>query len=258
MSRLPSQRRGDTILASGAVDDRIAEAGASVRKIPQSIEQLVEWQGRRWAQSRARLMEHREPCVVISRLRYSGAHDVGERVAAELGYGFFGSEIVDQIAKDEGVQRELVAGLDERVQNAIERYLVDGFRHRPLSEADFTRAATKVISTLARRGKAVILGRGAVAIVEPLHALRVFVVAPLEWRRARLAEVQRIAAAEVANRLSSEDAQRAAFLRRNFHFEQDDAVNYDLVVNTGSLGLDGAAATIIETFRQRFPDAVSE
>jgi len=220
-----------------------------------SIHQIVEMQGRRWARSQARITDHLYPSIVVTRFPYSGAHELAAQVASSLGYGFFGSEIVDEIAKNEGVQRELVAGLDERVKSAIERYVIDGFHHRPFAEQDYMRAATRVISTLAHRGRAVILGRGAAAIVDPAHALRVLVVAPLEWRRTRLAETNRLTPREAAEQLAAKDKERAEFNRRNLGFAQDDPVNYDLVVNAASLGLGPSAATILEAFHRRFRDA---
>lgn len=219
-----------------------------------SIQQIVEKQGRLWARSQARVADTRRLSIVISRFPYSGAHELAESVAASLGFGFFGSEIVDEIAKNEGVQRELVAGLDERMKSAIERYVIGSFSHREFAEHDYVRAATRVISTLAHRGRAVILGRGAAAIVDPAHALRVLVVAPVEWRRARLAEAQKLGPAEAAELLRAKDRERTEFNRRNLHFEQDNPLNYDLVVNAASLGLAASAATIVDAFHRRFEE----
>lgn len=220
-----------------------------------SIQHLVELQGRRWEQSQPHGVKRFKPCVVLSRLPYSGAHDVGGRVATRLDYGFFAREIVDEIAKEEGVQRDLVAGLDEHVENAIERHVIDGFRHKKFSESDYVRAVSRVVSTLSHRGAAVILGRGAACIVDPAQALRVLVVAPVEWRRARLAEIRKVSPEEAAKRLALEDQERAEFHRRSFQFQQDDPTNYDLVVNTATLGLGPAASIIVETLHRRFHEA---
>ena len=42
--------------------------------------------------------------------------------------------------------------------------------------------------------------------------------------------------------------------RRDFNFDQMDPVNYDMVVNTGSLGLEAATETILAAFHQRFKE----
>lgn len=215
----------------------------------QSIQSLVETQGRRWAMSLGQKAAAPQPSIAVARVRYSAAHEVATQVAEQLGFGFFGSEIVDQIAKDEGVSRDLVAGLDERVQNAIERYVIDGFRHRQFEESDYVRCVTRVVTTLARRGRVVILGRGAPAIVDASHALRVLVIAPKE---ARVARMRAVTKHPTDDRIDVEDRERAEFYRRCFRFDQSDPLNYDLVVNTASLGIPASAATIVEAFRRRF------
>jgi cytidylate kinase len=220
----------------------------------QSIQSLVEMQGRRWARSLGRSAATPEPSIAIARLRYSGAHEIAKQVAEQLGFGFFGTEIVDQIAQDEGVSRDLVAGLDERVQNAIERYVIDGFRHRQFEESDYVRGVTRVVTTLARRGHVVILGRGAPAIVDPAHALRVLLIAPKAWRAARLVEMHHTTIREAGDRIDVEDRERQEFYRRSFRLDQTDPLHYDLVVNTASLGIPASAATIVEAFRRRFAE----
>jgi cytidylate kinase len=189
-----------------------------------------------------------QPSIAIARLRYSRAHEV----AQQLGFGILGSEIVDQIAKDEDVSRDLVAGLDERVQNAIERFVIDGFRHRKFEESDYVRCVTRVVTTLARRGRVVILGRGAPTIVDPAHALRVLVMASKEARTARLAQMHALASKDAGERIAVEDQERRDFYCRSFKFDQADPLNYDLVVNTAALGIAASSATIAEAFRRRF------
>ncbi len=218
----------------------------------QSIQSLVEMQGRRWAMSFGHAATIPQPSIAFARLRYSGAHEIAKQVADQLGFGFFGAEIVDQIAQDEGVSRDLVAGLDERVQNVIERYVIDGFRHRQFEESDYVRGVTRVVTTLARRGRVVLLGRGASAIVDPAHALRVFVVAPKAWRAARLIEMHPTTVRAADERIDLEDRERLEFNRRSFRVDPLDPLNYDLVVNTASLGIPASTATIVEAFRRRF------
>lgn len=100
---------------------------------------------------------------------------------------------------------------------------------------------------------AVILGRGATVILAPEQTLRVLVVAPDADRIERLARVRGISRDEAAARLAQEDEDRAGFLRHHFGVEQNDPTLYDVVVNTGTLGVEGAAALVVEGLRRRFP-----
>jgi cytidylate kinase len=214
----------------------------------------VEHQVRLWeTERRSRERAPRGPCIALSRQPGAGAAELGRRAAELLGYGFFGIEIVDQIARELGVQRQLVAGLDERVSSGIERYVAEAFRRRSITESDYLRAVVRTVTTLGERGRAVILGRGAPFILPASRALRVLVVAPLEDRVARVAREEGLSEREAWSRIAHRDQERRRFLRTDFKVDPDDPTHYDLVVNTGSLGLDASAALVLEALRRRFP-----
>ena len=218
-----------------------------------SLEELVDRQVRLWeAERRVHTPPPRGPCIALSRLPGAGAAELGKRVAELLDYGFFGIEIVDQIARELGVQHRLVAGLDERVSTVIDRYVADAFRARPLTENDYLRAVVRTVATLGERGRAVVLGRGAPYILPPSRALRVFVVAPREARAARIAREEGLSPGEAEETLAQRDAERLRFLRHDFGVEPDDPTLYDLVVNTATLGLEASAALVIDALRRRF------
>ena len=219
-----------------------------------SLDELVERQVRLWeAEARAKAPPPRGPCIAISRQPHAGAREVGRRVAELLDYGLFDIEIVDRIARELGVQRKLVAGLDERVSSGIDRYVADAFRRRPITESDYLRAVVRTVATLGERGSAVIIGRGSPYILSAQHALRVLVVAPRPARVARLAELHGIPSEDAAERLAVEDEEREAFLRRDFKVDPNDPTLYDLVVNTATLPLEACAALVIDALRRRFP-----
>jgi len=196
--------------------------------------------------------ERPRPCVALSRLPGSGASAIGHRVAERLGYGFFGSEIVDQIADERGIARNLLHGLDEHVRNAIDRFVTDAFRERGLSESDYLRDVVRIVSTLGRRGGAVILGRGAVFILPPEQALRVLLVAPRGARVERVAKDRGLGRDAAAAWVDREDAWRKEFVRHHFGLRDDDPTFYDLIINTLTLSTEVAAETVVDVLRRRF------
>jgi cytidylate kinase len=221
--------------------------------LPRSFDQLVDHQIRRWQVEAVRVQPRpRRTCVALSRLPGSGADEFGQRLAERLGYGFFGIEIVDRIARKAGIQHELVAGMDERVRGAIEA-LIDGLRGRPapFSESDYVSRVVRVIATLGEGGSAVIVGRGAPYILGPDRALRVLVVAPREDRIERVAKRHDLPLAEAEARLEREVAARRAFIERSFRVDPDDSSLYDVAVNTGTFGIDGAVDLVCEALAKR-------
>jgi cytidylate kinase len=216
-----------------------------------SLEELVERQVRRWEMRQVvAAPPPASSCVALSRLPHSGAAALAQSVADKLDYGFFGIEIVDRIARERGIDRTLVAELDERVRSTIDRYVLDSFRQRAFTESHYLRSVVRTIFTLSEGGMAVLLGRGAPFILGPDKALRVLVVAPAEQRAARLAKREGLQFSEAQRRLEREDEQRREFLAQ-FGVDPDDPALYDLVVNTGTLGPDAAVTVVITALRAR-------
>jgi cytidylate kinase len=218
-----------------------------------SVEALVERQAQRWEVARrSARAQPPAPCVALSRLPHAGASEIGQRVAQKLDFGFFGIEIVDWIAREHRVQRALVEGLDERARSLIDRYVADAFRSRALTESEYLRYLVRVLATLGERGRAVILGRGAPYVLAPERTLRVLVTAPAPARAARLASARGIGAEEARATLAREDAERREFVCQHFGLDPDDPLHYDVVLNTGTLGIDAATALVLEALRLRF------
>ena len=188
----------------------------------------------------------------MGRLPFSGAEEVAHGLGGRLGYGVFGRQIVDQIAEEEGVSKTLVAGMDEHVESAIDRHVIDGFSRRKFTESDYLRDAVRIVSTLGMRGRTVVLGRGGASVLPQADTLRVLVVAPKEARQKRLAELDGISIDAAAERLEHADSQRAEFWRTNFNTDYLDPTSHDVVVNSESLGVAACVDVLAEAFSKKF------
>ena len=219
-----------------------------------SVEELVDREMRRWELSRRSAShESPKPCIAITRYPGTNAAALGQRVAESLHYGFFGIELVDWIARRTGFARELIAGVDERIRNTIDRSVADTFRRERFTESDYLRQVVSTITTLGERGGAVILGRGSCFILPPERALRVFIVAPREQRVEQLSKQKALSPEDAGTALDKEDAARREFLEHHFGRDPDDPTHYDLMLNLGTLSMDAAAALLVDAVLVRFP-----
>ncbi len=219
-----------------------------------SVGELVDHQMLRWELSRrSAASEARRPCIALSRYPGAGGAELGQRAAEVLGYAFFGIELVDWIARRTGYARQLVAGVDERIRNAIERSVADVMRQQRFTESDYLREIVSTVSALGERGGAVVLGRGSQFILPAERALRVLVVADREQRIERLAKQQSLPPDAAAAALEREDAARREFLLHHFKRDPDDPSHYDLVVNLGTLSLDAGVALLVDALLVRYP-----
>ena len=157
-----------------------------------------------------------------------------------------------------GSRRDLVAGVDEHIRNGIERVVSDLLlRREQFTESDYLQYVVRTIVSIGERGGAVILGRGAQFILAPERALRVLIVAPREARIERLAKQESLDHRAASARLANEDAGRREFLQHHFKRDPDDPSQYDLSLNLGTLSLEVATDSLIDTLSARFPAAAA-
>lgn len=219
------------------------------------VDRMIERQVHQWQAARQAEERRRRPCIAISRQPGSGGEALGRRLAERLGYGFFDREIVEAIARETGATQELVASLDERLRNAVERYVVDTFRRRPLNETVYLRALATVVGALSEGGGAVLLGRGAGFLVPPERSLRVLLVAPVAERVDRVARQQGLSREAAAEVVEKADAERREFVRHHFGVDQLDATLHDLALNAARLPEPLLDEVVLRALHGLFPDA---
>ena len=217
-------------------------------------QQILRWQEERRIAERKRLegkaLQH--PTICISRQYGARGAAMGRLVAERLGIGFYSQELIHDIAEAAHVRQQVVESLDERVQDGISEWVAGLIKRGVFAPSDYLRNLSKVVLTLANHGRSVIIGRGAHFILDRRTTLRVRVIAPLEARVARIAERDGLPDATAEATILRIDAERLAFNRQNYGADLADPANYDLVVNAGTLGLEGAAELTIAAFRFRF------
>jgi cytidylate kinase len=205
--------------------------------------------------------------ITISRQFGAGGSEVARRVAESLGWRVVDNELIDEVARRAGLAPEEVAQKEERAPGFLERLTRALARSVPElfsgagekvpepDEARIVRVTERMVAELAAAGRVVMVGRaGAVVLsAEGEHdALNVKLVAPVGYRidvAMRRLHLDREAAARV---LQDTDANRARYVKQNYQRDWDDATSYHMVLNTGSLGIDGAVRVIVEHAKARW------
>jgi cytidylate kinase len=181
--------------------------------------------------------------VTISRERGSGGTLIGRMVAEQRNWDFYDRELIDSVAEHMGTEPEAVEAHDERAPNLMHellRQLLEG--NRP-TEAQYLRSLVRILRVIRARGHAVIMGRGAHLVLP--DALRVRIVAPVDIRVERLAELEDISLAEARREVLSSDRDRDQFIRGHFGVGAGDPYYYDLILNTATMSLEHAAHLVI-------------
>lgn len=111
----------------------------------------------------------------------------------------------------------------------------------------------RVVAALGERGMAVVVGDGAALVLPAERTLRVLLVSPRGDRMARLSAARDLAAPAASAELDRQDEARLRFLRDRLGLTGDDPALFDVVLNTGHLVPEAAAALVVEALRRRFP-----
>ncbi len=225
------------------------------------LDQFMTRQVRLWERN-YRLMRQEErqrvaPSLTVSKALGSYGVELAERLSRRLGWQVFDKDLVEAIACNAKVRREMVEIFDERTQNAIHKWVLTLLDHESLHGDKFFKYLVTVLRSLGEHGEAIILGRGGNFVLAPERALRVMCVAPMATRVAYLQQHQSLDRREAQKRLEKADAERRAFIEHYYHRDPEDPVHYDLVLNMGTLTLAAAEEAVLAALRAKFHRAIS-
>ena len=189
--------------------------------------------------------------ITISREFGSGGKAVGKAVAEKLGYKFYDAEIIDEVVRSSGISKEIVEKYDEYAtyKNSL-LYAIAinsaGDSYNRLSIANRVQIAqTEVIKRIADEGNCVIIGRGADYILrEREDCLNVFIRADIAFRAKRVAEIYGDVGKKIESYLEDKDTRRRVFYRSFTMREWGVIENYNLVLDSGSIGIENCADII--------------
>ena len=192
--------------------------------------------------------------ITIGRQYGSGGREVGRRLAERLEIPYYDKELLAEAAKDSGICQELFEDHDEKPTRSLLFSLVTGVQTRsdptsmymdmPLNHRIFL-AQFDSIRRIAGQGPCVIVGRCADYVLrDQPNVVNVFIKADMQHRAARAIErgADPLKAEDVVRKM---DKQRASYYNYYATSTWGDVNNYDLCVDTGKLGYDGAVELLI-------------
>jgi cytidylate kinase len=105
---------------------------------------------------------------------------------------------------------------------------------------------TKVILAIGMHGEAIIVGRGAPFILPRDRSLHVRVIAADKDRIAYLSQIERLTPHEAERYMRETDEQRRRFVLDYFHRDSSDPHEYDLTLDSSTLGEEACAELIVK------------
>ena len=197
--------------------------------------------------------------ITISRQYGSGGRQIGQQLAKELNIPFYDKEIIDLAAKESGLAADFIRGQEQQLTQSLLFSLVTNFTSNAgafnpnmLSLSDQVYLAeAKAIRSLADKGSCVMVGRCADWVLEKDYdVLRVFVCGPIEARCKRAVEEYGDNAENIQKTVQTIDKQRARYCQHYCDKAWEDAENYDLCLNSGTISLENCVAIIKDAWQE--------
>lgn len=193
-----------------------------------------------------------KPVITLSRQYGAGGHTIAEKLLETLGaeWQVWDRQIIDQIAENAQIRREMVEALDERTQGWIDQFVKNVLGAQVMEIHGYRKHLVQVLLALGQQGHKILIGRGANFVLR--NALNVRLHASVEYRAQAVMRLENIGHEEALRRIQRVDHERAEFTRSVFDRDIEDPTGYDMVIQTDTLGIEAAVAAIAAAARSLF------
>ena len=179
--------------------------------------------------------------ITISRQFGSGGRTIGREVAKKLKIPCYDQELIEKVQTESGFTKEFI---QEHGEEATSGLFGSAFGRDLIWGAQY-----KIINRIAEEGPCVIVGRCADYILqERASLLKVFIHADVKKRAERIVKLYGERPVSPEKRLKEKDKRRAAYYRYYTDWEWGDAKNYDISLDSGTLGIEKCVKIITDLF----------
>lgn len=186
--------------------------------------------------------------VTIGREHGSNGHLVARALAEALGYVCYDKEIVDHTAENSNFSKEVLDTFDEK---RVSPYIVPIPHYLGLNESfrlnmQLASAQFDVIRSLAEKGDCIFVGRCADYVLRNRQdVVKVFVMADENFRIRTMMERRNLSEDAAKKLIRQVDKDRASYYKYYTDQIWGERENYDLVINSGRVGVDGTVKVIV-------------
>lgn len=194
--------------------------------------------------------------VTIGRQFGSGGHEVGRRLAAELGLKLYDKELLKMVAEESNICEQVLKDYDEKPTSSLlysivmDVYPSMNYVGSTLSQ-QVSQAQYDAIRKIGEKGSCVIVGRTADYILrDNPHMTSVFIHSSMRFRMDRVMEFEHIDEAKAKEMILKADKKRASFYNFQTEKKWGAVSSYNLSLDTSQIGIDGCVR-IIEAFLEQ-------
>ena len=199
--------------------------------------------------------------ITIARQYGSGGREIGERVAAQLGIPIFDKQLITDAAAKGNLNEDVLKKTDESAANSLLYTLAMGsnvvgtsihFGYKmPINDKLFI-LQSEVIKNYAKEGSCIIIGRCSDYVLrDEENVFRLFIYGDLEHRKERVQlRHPELKSSQIIDVINKTDKRRASYYNFYTGNKWGKYDNYDMAINSSTLGIEGTADMIAACARK--------
>lgn len=188
--------------------------------------------------------------ITISREYGSGGRYVGRLIADKLGIKFYDKEIVTKLAERTGLSEQYIENNEQKKE--LLANLNNGYYFGLNNSDELFLEETKLIKELANKESCVIIGRCADFMLKGRkNVLKVFIYSNMEDKINRATTYYELDKEKAQKEITRIDKLRANHYKYYTEKEWNDYSNYDICINTATLGVEKTAKLVCDVVKQK-------
>lgn len=193
--------------------------------------------------------------IALSRQFGSGGHNIGKRLAKALDIPFYDEELIVEASRKSGITEGMVKAVEEGPAGSLLYAIAAGspfatgttnvvLPEMPMADKVFI-AQSEVIHQYAKNGSCVIVGRCADHVLKnDPDLLSVFIGRDRDERVQQVRKIYNLNEKKAADLVKKTDKRRASYIAYYTDSRWGAAENYDICLDSGTLGEDGCVAVL--------------
>lgn len=199
--------------------------------------------------------------ITIGRQYGSGGAEIGKKLGKKLGLDVYDKEILQMTSYESGIRESYFHLADERagnkllykiVQSLVPENTTPSLGNDLVSTENLFRFQSSVIRKLAQEQSCIFIGRCAEHVLAGTENLvRVFIYADMDARIERIREKGYYEEDEILKNIKRMDKERREYHNYYTGKSWEALENYDLMLNSAAVGVDGCVDCIVEYLKLR-------
>lgn len=182
--------------------------------------------------------------ISISREYGSGGREIAQKIANDMGLPLYDRNILEEIAKEKGMDPEHFQDIDEKPRNKLLSRRVKGYSNS--MEENVAQMQFEYLQKKADSGESfVVLGRCSETVLKGREGLvSIFVTGEKEAKIQHTMKRFSISREEAVAKICKHDISRRRYHNHYSDFKWGDSRNYDVCINSSRLGPEGTAEVL--------------